>query len=175
MLNGPCTPGYGPAGIGAARSVIFPVHGKPAPQGSKSAFATKTGKVVMVEKAGATLYSWRDSVIRAASEARSFVNFDEHGPLDGALHVSIDFYLPMPATRPKKIREERIMWRPHSPDIDKLTRSVLDGLTQSMLIKDDAQVCGLTVMKMESTMWTGANICVYEKEYGPSEVRTLIV
>lgn len=170
MLNGPCS---ADRIYDSRRGVMFAVSGKPAPQGSKSAFATKTGKVVMVEKAGAGLYNWRDSVIYAARDAREIIDFDKDGPLTGPLHVSIDFYLPMPASRPKADREKRLLWRPHSPDIDKLTRGVLDGLTQSMLIRDDSQVCSLTIQKMESTMWTGANIAVYEKDYEPGNTPTL--
>lgn len=169
MLNGPCTPGK----HDESRGVMFTVAGKPAPQGSKSAFATKTGRVVMVEQAGKSLHNWRDSVILAAQNAKSMVDFDELGPLTGPLHVTVDFYLPMPASRPKADREKRLLWRPQTPDIDKLTRSVLDGLTQSMLIRDDGQICSLLIQKMESTMWTGANILVYEKNYEATRAPTL--
>lgn len=116
----------------------FTVHGDPKPQGSKRGFVTKNGKVAMVEQAGRPLKLWRDLVTRQAVSAR----IDQKWPpyVEGPINVELIFALKKPA-RPKfSVPAVR-------PDADKLTRSVLDSLTDAHIWHDDSQVVRLTVEK----------------------------
>lgn len=132
--------------------VAFEVLGLPGSQGSK----TKMPNGAMVEGGSKTgrerTKAWRTAVAQTARDVAG------GEPYDGALHLTIEFRLPMPASRRKAIRELG-RW-PHSvkPDIDKLTRATLDGLTAGGLIVDDARVFALAVEAYEVTGWTGAEI-----------------
>lgn len=127
------------------RRVSFTVAGMPAPQGSKRAFANhKTGKIVVTEMAGEKLVEWRS---RLTSEAwRAMYDGGRldlrQPPLTGPLGVSLAFTLPKPKSAPKNRRT----WPDKRPDLDKLVRSTLDGLT-GPVFADDAQVIMLESFK----------------------------
>lgn len=91
---------------------------------------------------------WREAVARVASAHL----LDE--PLDGHLRVIIRFELPAPM-------KSRFGNRPAGPpDIDKLVRSTLDGLTTSRLIVDDARIVALTATKHWALDTPGAEITI---------------
>jgi Holliday junction resolvase RusA-like endonuclease len=116
--------------------VSFTVRGLPAPQGSKR----HRGRGVMVEMAGQKLKDWRSDVKNAAylamGDAGRFCA-EQSGihPFDGPVGVSVCFTLPKPKSAPKTRRT----WPHKRPDLDKLLRSTLDGLTGEVFA-DDAQV-----------------------------------
>lgn len=64
-------------------------------------------------------------------------------PLAGAVRVSAMFYLPC-------ARGQRSLIARGSGDVDKLVRNLLDALTDSGVIKDDAQVTGIICDKAEA-------------------------
>jgi Holliday junction resolvase RusA-like endonuclease len=142
--------------------VRFDVIGAPAPQGSKTAIMTKTGKVVLVEgrrSSGRQLHAaWRGAVAEAAADARADAGLA--GPMDGPLHLTVAFRLPMPASRPKHRRLAKIGWHTTRPDLTKLLRATEDAMKQGGLIADDARICHLTVAKYEVIGWTGASVTV---------------
>jgi hypothetical protein len=77
-------------------------------------------------------------------------------PIDGPVHIGIGFVLP----RPTGARKSAI-WQAKKPDIDKLIRATLDGLTEAGVVVDDARVASLTASKQLSDPadpWTGATI-----------------
>jgi crossover junction endodeoxyribonuclease RusA len=125
----------------ADTAVTFTVHGHPAPQGSKRAFA-RAGKAWVVEMAGDRLVSWREAVRGEAQRlvADQGVRF----PSDMPLHVVLEFTLTTPKSAPKRRRIWPIGRR---DDIDKLVRGTLDALTDSGLIPDDGQVVSLVASK----------------------------
>jgi Holliday junction resolvase RusA-like endonuclease len=140
-------------------NVTFEVLGLPAPQGSKKAFVVG-GKARMTESAGAKGYAWRDSVSAAARDVAGHDDVD--APLDGPLTVEILFRFPVPKSRARKVPTGPWGSLPKttSPDVDKLARSVLDGLTAGGLISDDSLVVRLVAEKCEVLGWTGAQINV---------------
>jgi Holliday junction resolvase RusA-like endonuclease len=73
------------------------------------------------------------------------------------LHVLVTFYL----AKPPSVRREHPTAR---PDLDKLVRATLDGLTQSGAIVDDAQVVAITTRKQyaEAGAPSGARLMVME-------------
>ena len=123
--------------------ISFHVHGTPAPQGSKR----HVGGGRMIESSK-KVKPWREAVARVASAHL----LDE--PLDGHLRVIIRFELPAP-------KKSRFGNRPAGPpDIDKLVRSTLDGLTTSRLIVDDARIVTLTATKHWAADTPGATISI---------------
>ncbi len=117
-----------------SRRVEFEVRGKPQPQGSTRTFMVK-GRAVTTS-ANPNLKDWRTLVAFLAQDA-----MDGGGLLEGPVHVRAIFDLPRPKSRPKKNR-----FPDRRPDVDKLARALLDGIT-NVVFADDAQVCELHVEK----------------------------
>jgi crossover junction endodeoxyribonuclease RusA len=112
----------------------FVVPGRPAPQGSKR----HVGHGVMVESSR-ELGPWRERVALAAHNAMTAAGAT---PFTGAVAIRLCFVLPRPKNTPKRRTPPAIK----RPDLDKLTRSVLDAITGVVLL-DDAQVVDLHAHK----------------------------
>lgn len=129
-------------------TVIFTVLGVPAPQGSKTAF--RVGDRAVVAEGGSSTgrakhRAWRDAV---GYEARAQgVTFSEP--------VIVDLYFTFPRPKSDPYRTRHTV----KPDLDKLVRSTLDGLTAGGLLADDSLVFSLTARKEYSTNGPG---CVVE-------------
>jgi len=116
----------------------FSVQGiEPAPQGSK----THVGNGIMRESC-VRVKPWRFAVSQAALETG-------HEMLTGPVYVGITFLFP----RLKSHYNTKGIIKPNAPfhkiskpDIDKLCRSTLDGIT-GVLLKDDSQVASLIATK----------------------------
>jgi crossover junction endodeoxyribonuclease RusA len=107
--------------------ITFSVKGLPIPQGSM--------KVInghMIHSQGSTLTGWRSQIGFAARAAGAKPHLE-------AVHIEMVFTMPRPKT----------VTRPEpsvAPDLDKLVRAVLDGLT-AIAYRDDGQVTSLTATK----------------------------
>jgi Holliday junction resolvase RusA-like endonuclease len=106
------------------------VEGLPIAQGSKNAF-NRGGRIVLVESAKG-LKSWREIIAHVAKMSNREVS-------DDAIKLSLLFLMPAP----KKLMRR---YPTTKPDLDKLTRAVLDALTGVWYL-DDAQVVALDVQK----------------------------
>lgn len=115
-------------------SVRITVHGQPAPQGSKR----HVGNGVMIEQS-AKVKPWRQDVKNAAADA---MHYGAVPLLAGPLGMTVVFTLPKPLSAPKRRRT----WPCRRPDLDKLLRSTLDGLTGEVFA-DDAQIVSLRAAK----------------------------
>jgi Holliday junction resolvase RusA-like endonuclease len=112
------------------------VPGLPRPQGSMRAF--KVGNRVSITHAkGGELGVWRSACATAFRDV-----WGDTPPLDEPVVVVIDFFLPRPASAPK-----RVQMPARKPDIDKLVRAVLDSLTDAQVLTDDARVVTLSASK----------------------------
>jgi Holliday junction resolvase RusA-like endonuclease len=107
--------------------LAFVVPGVPVPQGSKKAFVIGRRAVIVDDNAD-KLKPWRAKVRDAAETALA-----GRPGFPDAVYVLLDFHMP----RPPSVKRLRPSVR---PDIDKLTRSILDSLTDSGVLKDDGQV-----------------------------------
>ena len=114
--------------------IQFNVPGTPAPQGSKTARVIN-GKAIMFE-ANAGLKAWRERV-KTAGELATL----EHGQLQGPIEAVLLFTL----AKPKTVKRD---WPSVKPDLDKLIRGTLDGLTKSGIYVDDAQVVAISATKV---------------------------
>jgi crossover junction endodeoxyribonuclease RusA len=124
-------------------TVRIEVRGIPAPQGSKR----HVGGGRMVESSK-KVAPWRDAVRTETQRAMG-----AQPPMGGALAVDILFYMPRPKGHYRTGRNAGLVSpsapaRPCStPDLDKLARACLDGLTEGGAWKDDGQVADLLVAK----------------------------
>jgi crossover junction endodeoxyribonuclease RusA len=118
------------------------VTGRPAPQGSKR----HVGGGRMIEQSKA-VGPWREAI--RAEVQRSGMTM-----IDGAASVSITFILPRPRSHYGTGRNAGVLaaraprYPSGKPDIDKLARAVLDGLTMGGAFADDAQVVTLNAGKV---------------------------
>jgi len=128
-------------------AVIIDVRGLPAPQGSKRHVGG--GRMVEMSKA---VGPWREAV-RAQTQLVM-----ERGPgietMTGPVQVKLFFYLTRPKGHFGTGRNSAVL-RPSAPgrpagkpDLDKLARAVLDGLTAGGAWKDDSQVVVLVAEKL---------------------------
>lgn len=123
------------------RGVAFTVHGTPAPQGSKRAFVVgNRARVVEDSKKSAP---WRDSVAAAAVDAMAGA-----APIEGPVEVTVTFLF----VRPASVTEHARPLPSVRPDIDKLIRAVLDGLTAGGVYTDDSRVTDLHTRKRYGTV-----------------------
>lgn len=114
--------------------IRFEVLGQPQPQGSTRAFVNKKTGRAIVTSSNPNLKSWRDSVAWSAREAMAGAE-----PSDGPVCLQIAFWMP----RPKSVKRQEPTVK---PDLDKLVRGVLDGLT-GIVYRDDAQVTRVDATK----------------------------
>ena len=117
------------------------VPGLPRPQGSKR----HVGNGRMVESSP-YVDPWRERVALAARAAHG-------GQLDGALHVTVCFSLPRPKGHYRTGRNAHLLrdgapdYPTTRPDLDKLTRAILDALT-GVWWADDSLVVGIDALKV---------------------------
>jgi crossover junction endodeoxyribonuclease RusA len=118
------------------REIRFTAFGKPQPQGSKNAF--KHGNRVVLVEASKGLKPWRSVVSLAAKEV--MLTAEDMSLIDGAVAVDIIFtFVPGKTVKRKAMTTK--------PDIDKLSRAILDSLTE-VCWRDDAQVVDLRARKV---------------------------
>lgn len=125
------------------KRLTFGVAGDPVPQGSGRPIVSKTtGKAFVKPSRSEALADWRGSIAVAARKAGAV-------PTGEPVELHAVFSL----KRPKAHLSTKTGLRPSAPaehtqrpDIDKLTRAVLDALT-GVAYDDDSQVCRLDVTK----------------------------
>ena len=131
-------------------SFVAWVPGKPTPQGSKKAFVIN-GRAVLVDASGGNK-AWRKLVTETLKAHKDYIRYS------GAVNVSLTFYM----EKAKSNRKEQMAQK---PDIDKLCRSVLDGITDSELIEDDSRVVYLTARKLwADELGEGCMITVWQEK-----------
>jgi Holliday junction resolvase RusA-like endonuclease len=122
------------------------IIGRPIPKGSTRAFThKKTGKIITMQQNANNLYAWQDKITYEAAK-----NFEE--PTREAVNLKIIFCFCKPKTAKRKYPTVR-------PDLDKLIRAVLDGLT-GIVYFDDSQVVQIESQKI----YDESDFCVVEVE-----------
>ncbi len=117
--------------------MVFTVPGVPQPKGSTRSFVSTDaggGLSTVTISANAKNKAWQQNVGLTALAAGARLRPMTHGPV----FIWIAFYF----QNPKRAAAPHVV----KPDLDKLTRSVLDALT-GVCYKDDAQVNFLEVTK----------------------------
>jgi Holliday junction resolvase RusA-like endonuclease len=141
--------------------LAFTVLGEAKGAGSKQAFRTKTGKMVVTESIKGSK-SWQQEVRVAATQAiedrdgRLRVPAFMHGLLEVPLTVEFTFYKPRPAGHYGTGRNSSTLKAsaPHfpatRPDLLKLARACEDAL-QGVVYRDDAQIVNEVLRKRYGT------------------------
>jgi len=145
-------------GMQKQRRAEWFIEGRPAPQGSKAAFVhPHTGRAVLRESSGKKHKLWREVVHAESIDKPRFT---------GAVSVGLGFYLPRPKKHFRRngdVKPSAPTAHQQTPDIDKLTRAVLDSLTTAGVIEDDKHVVELHANKWWSDDGqTGCKVVVEE-------------
>lgn len=129
--------------------VRFIVEGlSPIPEGSTKGFIYN-GRVKITHNNGVKLMEWRKQVGLAYQSSGG--NYHHDNPIE----IDIRFYFPRPKTVKKSKRPYMIV----KPDIDKLCRGLIDGLT-GIAFDDDCQIVSLRATKEynDGMDWFGAEV-----------------
>jgi len=123
--------------------IEFFVPGIPVAKGSAKAFYNrKANRAFVVQNNAARQRPWVSMISLMAEEAGARI------VAEGPVRVTLVFHMPRPKSHftKKGLRETAPVLHHSKPDIDKITRAVLDALT-AIAWKDDAQVAALEVVK----------------------------
>jgi crossover junction endodeoxyribonuclease RusA len=144
--------------------VIVIVKGIPAPQGNHR--VNRAGAMYETSKA---VGPWREAV-RAETQRTMRMMC---APFAGPVKVELEFVMPRPKGHYRTGRNAALLragappWPAGKPDIDKLARAVLDGLTAGGAWKDDSQVVQLYAGKSYADQDSpGCVITVHDLEEG---------
>jgi Holliday junction resolvase RusA-like endonuclease len=107
---------------------------------------------VLHEVNGERLQLWRSAVADRAIQVMEREHFPTI-PRGMSVYLVVLFLLPRPLRPLNELPVTR-------PDLDKLTRAVMDALTTAGAYRDDAQVTDLVVRKRYAEDHTGARIAV---------------
>ena len=118
--------------------LTFFVRGTPIPQGSKTAI--RHGRRARLIEANKRLKPWRNTLQTALADQAAGRR------VPGPFAVYLDFRFP-PPQRPRYRDPNGAGIHAVKPDVDKLTRAVLDSLTAADIIDDDARCTTLIATK----------------------------
>lgn len=122
----------------------FTVLGIPAPKGSARAFFVKKLGRAVITSANAKTRPWEQAIRAEAANAQR-----GQPPQVAAMSVGVEFRFPRPLGHYRKdgsLKPSAPMRHTKKPDLDKLARTLLDGLTGVAFV-DDSQVCSLVGSK----------------------------
>lgn len=115
--------------------IQFTVYGKPVPQGSSKAFYVKALGRAVITSDNKRLKPWRQQITDTAM-AQAGEAIEDSRPVE----VLLEFYFARPKSAKKRVGMTV------KPDIDKLIRAILDGIT-GVLFRDDSQVVSVIASK----------------------------
>lgn len=142
--------------------ISFVVDGVPASQGSKMPWG---------QEADRKLPGWRESIAWAAKEA---MNGTE--PYDGPVKVSAKFFFPRlkshygTGSRSSILKPTAPICKATPPDVDKLSRAVLDAI-QGIVVRNDGQVALLNAEKWYGSPRVEVNVQRLELDVGDQAAR----
>ncbi len=125
-----------------ANRISFFVSGDPIPKGSMKSYYVKSMKRIVTTNANPNTSTWQQRIAyeaQRANESRRVVFYSCDS--NCGYEVETEFRFARPKSLPKKHRLNT-----KRPDLDKLIRTVLDGLA-SQIIYDDSQVVSVKASK----------------------------
>lgn len=136
----------------------FQVRGLPKGQPRPRAFV-RGGKARVHDPS--TAEGWKSAVVAAGAEHRPT------SPIEGPIVVELEFFMPRPARLLRKKDPAEAIPHTAKPDIDNLTKAVLDALTHDGWWRDDSQVIKLEVSKYYAPKDEHAGASVYIEQWTP--------
>jgi crossover junction endodeoxyribonuclease RusA len=125
------------------RTLVVWVPGHPRPQGSHR----HVGNGILVDSSPG-LKSWRTLVAWRAWEMAKASGYQAH---TGPHAIDLRFVMPAPKRdRGRLARLDASAWHVRRPDLDKLSRAVLDALVEAAVLVDDGLVSELVACKVLS-------------------------
>ena len=126
----------------APREIHFTAYGTPAPKGSTKAFYRPGMRFPVVTEDNKRTRPWaaiiKDAAIQAVGGPGTTITFQKGAPVV----LWVKFYMPRPASLPRRVQHHT-----KKPDVDKMTRCVLDSLTEILWV-DDSQVVRVIAEKV---------------------------
>jgi len=140
----------------ARDSFSFTVFGfEPRPQGSKKYVGTRRtaagNNIPLIIESSPKLPAWRKAVSEAVKQA--MIDSGDLSKFDGAVKVEAVFYLTRKRTVTRALPTV-------PPDVDKLTRSLLDSIGFGGVWGDDSQVVRLEVSKKYAVGESGVAVTI---------------
>lgn len=148
--------------------LVIHVVGTPVAQGSK--VANRHGGGVRDSNAK-KLKPWRAEVAGIVADTIASTGWQT---LDEACEVEISFFHARPQAHFGTGRNAGVLkpsapcWKATAPDVDKLTRAILDSLTTAQAFRDDGRVARLVVEDRYADQATGARITVRPLRSSPA-------
>ena len=122
--------------------LTFTVYGIAQAKGNMRAIHLKGMKFPIVTESNRSAKSWAQLVAQGANDALGARAPEERLVLDGAIRLTVAFYLP----RPKKFKRGVPAAHLTAPDWDKLARSIGDALS-GVVYHDDKQIVEAVIGK----------------------------
>lgn len=119
----------------------FTIFGVPQPQGSTRAFIPRGWARPVITTDNGKLKPWRQELSQTA-----LIAMRETGAKLASREIPISIILTFVFEKPRSARKTAVH-KTTKPDLDKLLRAVLDGLT-GIAYEDDSQVCECRVAKI---------------------------
>lgn len=143
----------------------FTVYGVAEAKGSTRAFHRPGMRAPVITDSNRNVKAWQRLIADAAGTALAELPDADRRLIAGGARVEVTYFLPRPKAldRPKHAGAEHTK----KPDLDKLTRAVLDALT-AVAWTDDAQVIELVACKRYAALGYPAHV---EIAVGPAALR----
>jgi crossover junction endodeoxyribonuclease RusA len=122
--------------------LAFTVYGVAQPKGNMRAIHLRGMKFPIVTDSNRNARSWSQLVAEGANRALAELPAEQRAILDGAVRLTVAFYLP----RPKKYKRGVPVAHLTAPDWDKLARAIGDALTH-VVYRDDSQIVEAVIGK----------------------------
>lgn len=149
------------APTGKLMRLSFRVHGTPKPTGSKRAFVNpRTKKAVITENRPKAANVWYNAVAGQAAEAMTGIELSP-----GPVRVHLHFLMLRPKSHfgtgknASTLKEKSPIHHIQKPDVDKLTRTVLDAMT-GIVWRDDSQIYQVIAEKSWVDKQPGVSVTV---------------
>lgn len=137
-------------------TITFQVRGIPQPKGSTKAFMRPGMKYPVVTNDNLKTKPWAEGVRLVAQQHAPSL------PWDGAVELSVYFFLVRPKSLPKKA-----LHHIKKPDLDKLLRAVKDAL-KGVIYLDDSQVMEVQAKKTYATNTMAPGVMVVARRANDS-------
>ena len=143
------------------------VQGLPTPKGSMKCIGQRgpVKHVLVEDDTSGGRARWRETLTAAGRDLAKRMD----GPIGTHAAIGALFILPRPAAA----RNRLLPNRKTTGDLDKLTRQLLDALTDAEVLADDSRVVGLLVFKVYETETRRPGAVVYVTEAANPHYRIL--